>query len=73
MNNIDYGKEIGVFSKTSYPFCIINYKNDMEVVFANEAFYKFLEYSEEEMRYKFKNSMTRLFDRETMKKVNDFF
>lgn len=73
MNSVNYGKEIGVFNKVSYPFCIINYLNDMEVVFANDAFYHFLEYTEEEMRYKFKNSMTHLFDHETMKKVNEFF
>ncbi len=72
MDNLNGNKEIGVFSNTSFPLCIVDIKKDMEIVYANDAFYAFLEYTPDELRFKFKNSMTRLFDHATMKKVSDF-
>lgn len=72
MDTYNLDKYSEIIKKFVYPVCVIDMKDDMKLLSANESFYQLTGYSEEDMKLKFANSITHLFDAYAIKEINQY-
>ena len=70
MGNVSADMEI--YEHFVYPVCIVNAKNDLKIVSANQAFYDLINFTPSEIKLEFSNSIIRLFDSSAIERINEF-